>query len=727
MIMKVRKSLILVLAAFMVLSLAVVTLADDEADVINTGAGNTRPYPNPGENFVVIQDVTIADPGLLGDPAPDTFPTAIETITIKKTAGSTLPDRFVTALRLYVDDGNGFFDLPADALLGEVANPDLTGGVTFGVRGHLLILVPDGGSVQFYVVADFSNEAPDNATLRTSFDVTAAGGLVGGPTTSSGFDNVTAPPILNFDAGLPVPTGFITITATGGDNETDIVDETPPVMANPGSTVVIQQLKLADPGASGDADDDNHPTLIRTLTVKMICGTIDTSRKLCGTVDTSKIVRLRLFKESPRTPPGFQETDELLGTIFSPDLIAGAMFGDGGRTLFRVEDGPGDNDGTETIIYIVADLAPAGFLDGDTFKTEVFFVARDDKLPGGEISSGIEVPQPIVASNPVTIVVPPATIIIGSAEILGPVKIPLSVKFVPEPGLGELQIGPVGAITFDPGIIEVKGVKGVGNYVVESLNIDNEAGKLQFAVTLKPGRKPINEGPVVMIELEPVPTAPPGDVTELKIEDEDGIEVVDVFRDAAGKDLTPDVVPGQVKIKMLMGDVDLDRAITAADARLVAQYILGLVDLEPEQLEVADVAPPLGVIDATDVRWIAQAAAGLRKLDPASAAAAMQKAAALNRLRAKSFVEQILAYPNPLGVIEFNVLGRGIAEIQVQVFNLRGVKIFEETVGGNSLSFRPMDRDGNRLSNGIYLYVVTVRSMDGRIVRSEVRKLVILK
>jgi hypothetical protein len=132
-----------VLVPILVLGWAVGALADDETDVFNADAGNTKPNPNPGENFVVIQDVVVADPGREGDTTPDSFPTAIETVTIRK-AGGTLEDHFVIALRLYLDDGDGLFDPTVDRLLGAVNAPRLSAGVVFGTRGQLLVLVPNG-------------------------------------------------------------------------------------------------------------------------------------------------------------------------------------------------------------------------------------------------------------------------------------------------------------------------------------------------------------------------------------------------------------------------------------------------------------------------------------------------------------------------------------------------------------------------------------------------------
>jgi hypothetical protein len=690
-----------VLVPILVLGWAVGALADDETDVFNANAGNTKPNPNPGENFVVIQDVIVSDPGPFGDTTPDSFPTAIETVTIRK-AGGTLEDHFVIALRLYLDDGDGLFDPTVDRLLGAVNAPRLSAGVVFGTRGQLLVLVPNNGSVEFFVVADFANDAPDGATLRTSFDLTVGDSLIGGPTTTSRIDSATSLPILNFDAGLPIPTGFIRITAATGDAETDVVDETPARTANPGDSVVLQEFLVSDPGVSGDAVPDGAGTLIRTVTV----------RKVGGTISSDKILRLRLFRASPRTPPGWDENDELIAVVNSPDLERGVVFGDGGRRLVRV------NDNAEERFYVVADLAPVGFVDGDTLRTSVEIVARDDKTDPGEISSAIETPMPVVASNQLVVKVPPPTLIIGSASIVGKAKIPISIRFVPAPGLGELQIGPDGALTFDPTIVQVLNVKGVGPYIVDSVNIDSIEGRVQFSLTLKPGRTALNEGVIAEIEVDKAPNAPVGESVRIDIEDIAGIEVVDVFRDAAGRDLLPDIVPGVITIKLIKGDVDGDGVVTISDARLTARFILGLETLSPEQEEAADVAPPLGVVDATDVRWIAQAATGLRRLEQnAAALAPLARSAQPNS--AKSVTARMRA-----GTLEVRVGGQGIAQTTVRVFTLTGKAV--ATVQASGPIARLSEGDLAGLPNGVYLYTVTVLGPDG-VWQSEVRKFILVR
>lgn len=689
---------VFVLVPIMMLGWSAVAVADDEADVFNANAGNIEPNPNPGENFVVIQDVIVSDPGPFGDTTPDSFPTAIETVTIRK-IGGTLEDHFVIALRLYLDDGDGLFDPTVDRLLGAVNAPRLSTGVVFGRQGELLVLVDNNGSVEFFVVADFANDAPDGATLRTSFDLTVGDSLIGGPTTTSRIDSATSLPILNFDAGLPVPTGFIRITAATGDAETDVIDETPARTGKPGDSIVLQEFLVSDPGVSGDAVPDGYGTLIRTVTV----------RKVGGTISSDKILRLRLFRASPRTPPGWDEQDELLAVVNSPDLERGVVFGDGGRRLVRV------NDNSEERFYVVADLAPVGFVNNDTLRTSVEIVARDDRTDPGELSSAIETPMPVVASNQLVVEVPPPTLIIGSASITGKAKIPISIRFVPAPGLGELQVGPDGALTFDPTIVQVLNIKGVGPYIVDSVNIDSIEGRAQFALTLKPGRTPLNEGVIAEIEVDKAPDAPPGESIRIDIEDIEGIEIVDVFRDAAGRDLLPDITPGVITIKLIKGDVDTDGVVTVSDARLAARFILDIESLTPEQEEAADVAPPFGVIDATDVRWIAQAAAGLRKLEQAHSS--------LAPLAAGTPARQVTTHVRA-GRLDVRVLGQGVAQTTVRVFTLTGKLVTTAHASGPSVRLSEGDLAG--LPNGVYLYTVTVLDSEG-IWQSEVRKFILVR
>lgn len=75
--------------------------------------------------------------------------------------------------------------------------------------------------------------------------------------------------------------------------------------------------------------------------------------------------------------------------------------------------------------------------------------------------------------------------------------------------------------------------------------------------------------------------------------------------------------------------------------------------------------------------------------------------------------------------IEFIALGFDVRSIRVEIFNLQGQRVFAEEAPSNRLTFRDQDSREQRLANGVYLYVVTVRNHDGTTQRSNVRKLVL--
>ncbi len=76
----------------------------------------------------------------------------------------------------------------------------------------------------------------------------------------------------------------------------------------------------------------------------------------------------------------------------------------------------------------------------------------------------------------------------------------------------------------------------------------------------------------------------------------------------------------------------------------------------------------------------------------------------------------------------FVVQGTGITNIQLEVYNLVGWRVFDSGgVLGNTLSWNLHDQLGRRLANGVYLYVITVKGDGDQVVRSQIRKLVILR
>lgn len=74
-----------------------------------------------------------------------------------------------------------------------------------------------------------------------------------------------------------------------------------------------------------------------------------------------------------------------------------------------------------------------------------------------------------------------------------------------------------------------------------------------------------------------------------------------------------------------------------------------------------------------------------------------------------------------------SVQGRGIASTTLKVYDLTGRQIAAVKAQGATLRWQPSARDGRPLANGVYLYVVEVKGYDGRVIRTEVRKLVVLR
>ncbi|OGF54576.1 MAG: hypothetical protein A2Z21_06760, partial [Candidatus Fraserbacteria bacterium RBG_16_55_9] len=73
--------------------------------------------------------------------------------------------------------------------------------------------------------------------------------------------------------------------------------------------------------------------------------------------------------------------------------------------------------------------------------------------------------------------------------------------------------------------------------------------------------------------------------------------------------------------------------------------------------------------------------------------------------------------------VTFVVQGQGISSMDVQLFDLSGRRVAQESTRGNRLTLRW----GTTQANGVYLYLVTVRGMDGSAIRGKVEKFVLLR
>jgi hypothetical protein len=737
-----------------------------ETDVLNTNHGNVRQFAAPGDSFVVVQDVTISDAGGYGDDAHDDCDTLIQEITLRK-AGGTINPRHILQVRLYADDGDGQFEVLDDALLGAFQHPEIRedfaeDGLTFSNGdGKVFVIVPNGHEKQFYVVVDYSTEAPHGATLRTSFDARVAEDLTNGTGCTSEFDPSTRLPLLNSDNGVK----YTTVAAATGDDETDLIDETLSKDVHLGETIILQQFVIADPGPNGDADGDGHPTLVRAITVRLRVGDED---------DILRIKRLRLFRESSRTKPGWQEKDDLLATINTPkweDLTgSGVVFTKGGRLLLRVPDNFRER------LYVVADLATEGFSDGNNdgkiyVGASIEVLARDDLIESpvedgdclfvcgrsDESSSGIETKQPVDTRGELTVEVPAPKIIISNLDLVRTGKVIVSIADMPGDGLGRMS----GTFVFDPTIVKIRltaqgdlKVRALGPYNMLSKSTADEVeetGQFSFELALKNGtdkRQPINAGPIMEIDMEPVVEREElqsvlcqmseltinSDVQQLVLEDKDENPIAD-----------PDVVLGRVRLNVLGGDVDLNGVVNRKDTRWISLYIMGKLSPESDLgvdsevfAKAADVAPQFGDIDSTDVRHIKEAIFKRRALpsacdnpvDPISSqgeelrtmeAGAKQISLAAEPLR----VTRVQAeFKSQSKTLEFIVEGRSIRRVSIEIFSLTGVPIAKQSIDAAHLQLR-LDEKGSLVANGIYLYRLTVYGTNGEKIHGHLEKFIL--
>jgi hypothetical protein len=75
--------------------------------------------------------------------------------------------------------------------------------------------------------------------------------------------------------------------------------------------------------------------------------------------------------------------------------------------------------------------------------------------------------------------------------------------------------------------------------------------------------------------------------------------------------------------------------------------------------------------------------------------------------------------------VQFQLMGRGAREFQLQVFDLSGRPIYTSDWTSTSLTWTLQNSKGQRIAKGVYLYVVTVRSPDGRLISTKIQKLIV--
>ena len=91
-------------------------------------------------------------------------------------------------------------------------------------------------------------------------------------------------------------------------------------------------------------------------------------------------------------------------------------------------------------------------------------------------------------------------------------------------------------------------------------------------------------------------------------------------------------------------------------------------------------------------------------------------------------VSQIHVRQQTPNAYTFAVQGQGVKATKVNVFSLAGTHVVNSNwQTGRHLRWTLQNNRGQRVANGVYLYVVSVRGNNGEVIRSEVKKLVILR
>lgn len=165
------------------------------------------------------------------------------------------------------------------------------------------------------------------------------------------------------------------------------------------------------------------------------------------------------------------------------------------------------------------------------------------------------------------------------------------------------------------------------------------------------------------------------------------------------------------------GDVDNDGDVDIIDAKLAAEFIVGLRELDAQARWAADVREPCqpddSHIDVTDVRWIAEFAIGVRT-EMNCLQVPLPPLATVRRL-------------SPLQVrishrtVEFAAPSRTV--LSVRIFDMMGRLIYEAESSSGTLRWALEDRAGRPVANGVYLSVVQLG--DGTERTAQVRKLVV--
>lgn len=557
-------------------------------------------------------------------------------------------------------------------------NPNIPFTATCDVAAFV---IPDDGEETFQIAV----RTADTTTLTDD----SQGHTLVLRVTVSYEETVGSPPTLTPFTAV-VTDGAPEFVWNGGLNSlTDDTYVVNPLM--PGQQGVVSRFTVCD------SDSNEHNLVIDELLIRQGDG---------GTALFTDIATIKIFRVE-------NNTRTMLGT-----LTPTAAFDRGGASdglllptsVFLLDDHC-------TTFEVEAQVSPFAF-KGKLIQLE-FQISTQE--PVGEAIDQTVDPE---VQTRVPTVIGKGLIQIPDTLIIGPsANAPINVLGIPLPGFGALQVGPSGKFTYDPSVIRVKDIVGVGFYTVEAKVIDNRRGEARFTVRIDPSQaaNALQNGTIAIIQVEKV--GQPGQRSRLGL-------VFDKVTDSNNVEITGDVGVDSGMIRIVPpGDIDGDNRTTIADALFLANQLIlptppgpcsGMTDEQKLIADVADPKAPAGTIPVCGTHLTSADVAEIARLAISSAGIG-GTASRVVPLR----VQSILTSSRP-GGFEVRALGSGISSIEVKLFNLAGKQIISQEASGSRLTVRLQDALGRPLANGVYLYVVTVRGASGEIVRS-VRKLLVLR
>lgn len=184
------------------------------------------------------------------------------------------------------------------------------------------------------------------------------------------------------------------------------------------------------------------------------------------------------------------------------------------------------------------------------------------------------------------------------SKVLTESQLGIKAKLPGEASLGNIRLG---AYEIAAGVDYNQAKQLMSNYVFKLINImfldgKNEIGSLSKpANILLPVPKDFNAGTCIIYKIS-------------------AGKAVEVFSAVSGSDLSFSATGSGLYIiadPILLGDLNFDGKVQAADARLVLRYVAKLDSLTPKQLQVADMDGD-GKVSASDARIILRIAAKLQ-------------------------------------------------------------------------------------------------------------------